>query len=298
MNPAHFTLIAERLPGLEYHDEASPQWWSRGECLLLEPGQDASLSAALYADRQAPGWSVEALFSGTPAQALARIGPHLVALLPDSPSLTAIVQRLTGEPLGIVIRPRDGVGWSALVEHLRDRLWAKGVDGQPAITRWFDPRGLRALLSALTPVQREALAGPVESFIWHGGQGWYQWSPPAPAFSTASQAPALRFDAECVEQLARERLWDSAMTLASTYASCLPADPHVALHRVFAGLLAARECGYSTAREQERWLRLVLSDGGDFWRQPEAELLLRRDDLGLAQKLSELESLYLKGTTP
>lgn len=298
MDAANFTLITERLPGLVRHDGLPSIATAPGQCLLLEPAQDPLLPAALYADQQAPGWAVESLFSGTPWHTLATVGPHLVALMPGSTRLAAIVDRLPTERLGIVLCPKAGVSWTTLVEHLREGLCVKGADGEPVVFRWFDPGWLRALLTGLTPAQRVDLAGPFASLIWHAAGGWYQWSPCADTLPSNRQGAALQLDAERLEQLAQERLWDCAITLAGDYARYLPTDWEMAVRRVFDMLVSARQFGCTAESQQERWLRLHLLCGYDFWLQPEASALLASDDLSLAQKLDELESRHLKGTTP
>ncbi|CAJ0569353.1 unnamed protein product, partial [Mesorhabditis spiculigera] len=269
-----------------------------GQCLFLELAQDPLLAASLYADQQAPGWAVESLFRSTHLPHLAGVGPHLVALLCDSAALGAIVERLPKERLGIVVQPRAEVPWATVVEHCRKHLWIKDAHGCPSVLRWFDPHGLRALLTGLGAAHREALLSPFSSVIWHAGHAWYQWSADAGALRSQHPEEVFQLDDACLERLTVERLWDRAMALSQNYARHLNADADVAVVSVFNVLAAARAFGVTCTQDQERWLRLHLQGGGEFWAEPSGNALLLSDELSYGAKLLALESRYFKGTTP
>ncbi|MFC3941237.1 DUF4123 domain-containing protein [Pseudomonas gingeri] len=293
---ASSTLITERLPGLMCPDIAPADLTDNTQYLLLDLAQEASLSALIHADRALLGWAFEPLLSGTDQQHLASVGPHLAALPQSCSSLVDILQRLPEAPLGLVLRLRTGVTWTALIAHCRHHLWVNGPNGR-VLFRWFDPRGLRALLTGLSTTQREALTAPFESLVWHGGSGWYRWSRHDDEWPGGEQPVALSLDAEVLERVAQERLWDKAFILAERYANHLPASFDLAVTRVFEVLSVARQFGYGVADQQERWLREYLRRG-EFWRVPHLETLLKQPDIPLEQRLCALETQPLTGVTP
>ncbi|NWD09717.1 DUF4123 domain-containing protein [Pseudomonas gingeri] len=298
METANYTFITERLSGLVRHEAAPPELADPGQYLLLELAQDPSLLAALYAERETSGWAAEPLFSGTSSQHLASVGPHLVALSVDSRQRAAILDRLPKERLGIVLQPRDGVAWEALVDHCRQHLWGIGADGRPTIIRWFDPHGLRALLTALTPAQRETLTQPFVSLTWHSGHGWYQWaSSPGKSASSTERSP-VQWDTEFFKRMAQEQLWDRAIDFAVAYRRYLPAPIEMAAKRLFEFLERARTFGVTSQARQERWLRLYLHCGREFWHDPIASQWLNDKSLPLDNALERLESHFFNGAKP
>ena len=298
MDTANYSFITERLPGLMRHDGAPPDLARPGQYLLLELAQDPALSGALYADREMPGWAVESLFSGTSAPELASVGPHLVAFSADSRHLVEILERLPQERLGMVLQPRDGVAWGTLVEHCRQHLWGTGADGRPTIIRWFDPHGLRALLTVLTPAQRETLTLPFASLTWHAGHGWYRWASTQGDGASSIEPSPVQWDAQFLERLTEEKLWDRAIDLAAAYARYLPAPIDIATQRVFELLVRARTFGFTTHARQERWLRLYLHCGREFWSEPTASQWLNDQSTALESTLDLLESQFFNGAKP
>ncbi|QXI30590.1 DUF4123 domain-containing protein [Pseudomonas vanderleydeniana] len=264
--------------------------------LLLDLIQDESLSVLLHSDRLLTGWAVEPLFSGTAYRQMRAVGPHLVALPQDSASLANILPRLVNEPLGIVFQPREGMAWESLVEHCRQHLWAEAPDGRRALCRWYDPRGLRALLMGLSPTQREALTAPFASLTWHSGHGWYQWSRPGTPLSGHEPPVTWALDHDVLERVAQERQWDQVLVLVERYAGHLPVPLDKAVAKVFDLLSAARRFGYVTASQQERWLRQYLRLG-EFWLVSETEAWLTTD-VPLEQRLCRLEAQPLPGVKP
>lgn len=294
MDAARSTFTTERLPGLQVSTELPDAIGQPGHCLLLDAAQDESLLTRLYSEQGITGWAVEALFLGTPQQALAGVGPHLVHIAPDSRVIASVLQRLEREPLGIVLEPAPQASWAELCEHCRQWLGMPAADGSPMLLRWFDPRWLRALLTSLSARQRLELAGPFAAFAWHGTEGWYRWSAPA-ALADETQSRTA-FDAAFQQQLERERLWDEVAQCLEPYAAHLEGNEHdrrFLLHNV---LIDACNHGLTREAEQERWLRLAIAHGPRFF-QESAQLAALCTDTRYSptQRLALLEAHFTQG---
>lgn len=300
MDAAKFTLATERLPGLSQHPDMPVDLGHPGHCLLLDAALDDTLLEALYAERDADGWAVESLYLGTPLRPLASVGPQLVRVWWGSRVIGELLNRMEREPLGIALFPVPELSWEALCDHCRNWLSVPGANATPLQLRWFNPRWIRALLTALTSVQRQALAGPWQTLAWHGVAGWSSWSPDTmPGDTKLPSAPV--FDDALLARLDAERLRDTAVQLALDYHEMLTLTqdgPDGPERYVYDTLTSAHHYGFTQQALQERWLRLAILHGDDFYRRsPEAEALLTDANYLHSDRLAMLETLYQKGTT-
>ncbi|CAD5110564.1 DUF4123 domain-containing protein [Zestomonas carbonaria] len=282
----------ERLPGPELHETLPEDCGQPGQYLLLDAALDDTLLSSLYSERHCPGWTREALLQGTPHQALASAGPHLVRIWPGSTVLNDIMRRMDESPLGILLIPTEGTTWEAMVEHCRSCLTGTSVDGDPLLVRWYEPRWMRALLNVLDAGQRKTLAGPCQALVWRGVRGWYRW---ACEDTTAAPRP-LVFDKGFYEHLDGEHQRDVAAFLANAYRDYLTQDPLDRYLFIYNALVFGNTMGLTRLDHQERWIRLNLRHGERFWQHDERLARLLDDDaLTASGKLDTLEALSDQG---
>lgn len=123
---------------------------------------------ALYPDAQ---W--RSLFDDTPEQSLESAAPLLIAFTPENRELVAWLVKLE--------RAQPSVSWlespyalAALAPMLARRLPCEIDDGKEVVLRFYDPRILLGLPSALTPQQKRYFFAPVHI--------WTAWEPRRQAY--------------------------------------------------------------------------------------------------------------------
>ncbi|MCP2515744.1 DUF4123 domain-containing protein [Achromobacter mucicolens] len=295
MDAAKFTYATDRLPGLIQQAEIPLPPDLDRHCVLLDAAIDDNLLASLYAERDAEGWAVEPLFLGTPLQPLSNVGPHLVQTWRGSRVIGDILSRMEHEPMGITLFPKDGATWEQLCNHCRTWLSVTGEGERPMQLRWFDPRWTRALLTVLTPVQRQALAGPWQALSWHDMGRWNHWA--SDPLDAEEEWTRPVFDKALLARLDDERRWDTAAALTLDYEQCFPRGDSDADHRWSYRTLTDAACyGITQLARLERWFRLALVHGQDFHRRhPHVESLLRDATRLQSERLSLLEDLFEEG---
>lgn len=230
------------------------------------------------------------LFDSTAYTALQTTGPF--ALLCPTPGdvLAYAGSLLEQADAGCVAYLKDEQSFERAVEHWRSLLTVSTDDAPARMMRFFEPRWLEPLLNSLDGSELLRFMGPITDIAWRNELGWRHQAHPRPELEPNAQAPGwLYLGHERQSLMAQQRLRVLAARFAQDYQAVLPIPEPVEF--VYRQLRAARQAGYLQLAEQERWLRLSLSHGDDFWsRSPHTELLAR-EDLGLGDKLIELERL-------
>lgn len=257
-------------------------------CIILDAGLVPELQAQVA---QAIGYGAErccSLLDGTPYASLQSVGPFaLLCPLPGA-LLTFALNCLEEADAGCLGYLPDEQAFEVTVEHWRSLLGIRTDDAPIQMMRFFEPRWLEPLLNSLDKRERAQFMGPLSHLAWRNELGWRHLPHPSPDTWAGVQAPGwLHLGRERLARMEQHRLNILADQLAGIYKANLSMpEPTGFVHRQ---LLAARQAGYLSPQHQERWLRLALTRGDEFWtRSPYAELLAR-DDLGSGDKLSEIE---------
>jgi Domain of unknown function (DUF4123) len=259
-------------------------------CVILDGSFDPDLQD--HVD-QAIGYGVERcipLFDNTPYAGLQAAGPFAL-LCPAPGALMEYASTLLERAdVGCVVYLEDEQSFERAVEHWRSLLTVSTDDTPAQMMRFFEPRWLEPLLNSLDETELLQFMGPLAAMAWRNELGWRHLANPRPDPNAEIQEPGwLHLNHERQALMDQHRLKVLAERFAQDYQAVLPMPEPVDF--VYRQLLAAQQTGYRQLVEQERWLRLALSQGDGFWnRSPNTELLAR-DDLGLGDKLIELERL-------
>ena len=259
-------------------------------CIILDASFDPDLPA--YVD-QVIGEGVERcmpLFDDTPYAGLQAAGPFALLCPAPGVSLEHARRLLERADAGCVAYLEDEQSFERAVEHWRSLLTISTDDTPARLMRFFDPRWLEPLLNSLDEAQLLQFMGPLTDMVWRNELGWRHLANPRPDPDAKIQEPGwLHLSVERQAQMDEHRLKVLAGRLALDYQAVLSMPEPVEF--VYRQLLGARQTGYLQLAEHERWLRVALRQGDGFWsRSPNTELLAR-DDVGLGDKLTELERL-------
>ncbi|TDF82477.1 DUF4123 domain-containing protein [Pseudomonas sp. H9] len=259
-------------------------------CVILDASFDPDMQARI---EQAISFGVERcvpLLDNTPYNAVQSVGPFaLLCPYPDALAMYA-GNLLEQADAGCVAYLKEAHAFEQAVEHWRSLLTVSTDDAAAQMLRFFDPRWLEPLLNSLEESELAQFMGPMTAMAWRNGLGWRQQAHPEPLLATEAQPPGwLHLGHERQEQIAQQRLKVLAARFAQDYQAVLPLSEPTAF--VYRQLLAAQKAGYLQPAEQERWLRLALRQGEGFSNLAAAAAILARDDLGLGDKLLELERL-------
>lgn len=259
-------------------------------CVILDASFDADLQArvdqaiAFGAERCIP------LFDDTPYAALQAAGPFAL-LCPAQGALTTYAGTLlTQTDAGCVAYLQNEHAVEQVVEHWRSLLTVTTDDTSAQLMRFFDPRWLEPLLNSLDETELQHFMGPLTGLAWRNEMGWRYLAHPRPESEMEIQDPGwLHLGHKRLALIDQQRLQVLAGRFAQDYQAVLPMPEPVAF--VYRQLLVAQQSGYLQLGEQERWLRQSLNKGDEFWNRSPYTELLARDDLGLGDKLVELERL-------
>jgi pSer/pThr/pTyr-binding forkhead associated (FHA) protein len=106
----------------------------------------------------------QCLFTGSQARSLAKYGPYLLALTPESALLPQLLPKAWGESWGLFLSAE--CEFAKLLQHLRQFLLIKDqATGKERYFRFYDPRVLRRFLPTCSPKQLKELFGPVQTFL-------------------------------------------------------------------------------------------------------------------------------------
>ncbi len=259
-------------------------------CVILDASFDPQLLA--HAD-QAIGYGFQRyvpLFDETPYAGLQVAGPFaLLCAAPDA-FMEHASRLLERADAGCVAYLEDEQSFERAVEHWRSLLTISTDDTPAQMMRFFDPRWLEPLLNSLDETELLQFMGPLTGLAWRNELGWRYLANPQPDPHAEIQQPGwLHLGVDRQALMDQYRLKVLAGRFALDYQAVLAMPEPVEF--VYRQLLGAQATGYLQLAEQERWLRLALRQGDGFWRRTPNSELLARDDLGLGDKLIELELL-------
>ena len=259
-------------------------------CVILDASFDPQLTAHVDQVTDYGAQRCIPLFDYTPYAALQGAGPFALLCPVRGASMDHASRLLEQADAGCVAYLDDELSFERAVEYWRSLLTISTEDTPAQLMRFFDPRWLEPLLNSLDETQLLQFMGPITHLAWRNELGWRLLANPRPDPQAELQAPGwLHLSVERQAQLEGHRLKVLAARFALDYQAVLSMPEPVEF--VYRQLLGAQQTGYLQLAEQERWLRLALCQGDGFWnRSPNTELLAR-DDLGLGDKLIELERL-------
>ena len=259
-------------------------------CVILDASFDPALQKHV---ERAMGYGLERcvpLFDCTPYAGLQAAGPFAVLCPLNGPLMAYARALLERADAGCVVYLENEQHLDLAVEHWRSVLTVSSDDAPAQLMRFFEPRWLEPLLKSFDEAERLQFMGPLTDMVWRNELGWRHLSNPQPDPNFKIQKPGwmhLSFERQVL--MDQHRLKVLAVRLSLDYQAVLQIPEPVVF--VYQQLIAARQAGYLQLAEQERWLRLVLREGAGFWGRSPYNQLLAREDLGLADKLIELERI-------
>lgn len=240
----------------------------------------------------------QSLFAGTPEADLVSAAPLLIELGADE----------TGRHLRAMLlkfeRMAPGVSWlesryslPVLAGMLTQRLPCQINDGESVLLRFFDPRILLGLPSALHADQKAWFFAPVQRWTaWEARRELYLGIDPAPVTGSAHLRYAvmpLALDQRQRERLMyydKENLYDSI--IAHWEATCPDAIEHFkpAILREIAAAAVARCTGYGLtgAADQHLFAGLMMEVSPSFDAHPAVQRYLRDKDTPPEERLSKM----------
>ncbi len=259
-------------------------------CVILDGSFDPDLQT--HADQAIRSGAERCipLLDGTPYAALQPAGPFALLCPVSGPLMTYVSTLLEQADAGCVAYLSDEQSFKRAVKHWRSLITVSTDETSAQMLRFFEPRWLEALLNSLDDNEQLSFMGPVTDLAWRNELGWRHLANPQPDPDVELQEPGwLHLSQERLTLMGQYRLKVIAERLAQDYQAALPMDEPVEF--VYRQLLAAEQAGYQQLPEQERWLRLALSQGDGFWNSASPAEVLSRNDLNLGEKLVELERL-------
>ncbi|WP_312243381.1 DUF4123 domain-containing protein [Stutzerimonas nitrititolerans] len=262
--------------------------------LLIDGAQVNNLAARIYALEESP--SLHLLYQQSAYEALADVGPLLVAVRPHS-ELAQVFQQEWQATAGIWLE--SDADEDDLVEHLRSLIHVRLEGDQTTLFRYYDPRVMTLWLGVLTAVERDPLMGPVKRIRLPSDSGaeleLLRESKPQ-TFARYDDRPWLHISQAQLEHMnqAKFACFDQRLLahLQRFYPESLQ-SMDAAAQQQFAALCrqSAGRYGYTAADEVARWAGLLIELGGDFPQAPEQhsyrQLLEQRGPLP-AQRLDNL----------
>jgi hypothetical protein len=261
--------------------------------LLLDGAQIDRLVARLYGLEESP--SLHLLYQQSTYEALADVGPLLVAVRPHS-ELAQVFNQEWRATAGIWLESDASEG--DLAGYLRSLIHAQ-VDGATVLLRYYDPRIMQLWLGAMDADERDPLMGPVTRIRLPTDSGaeleLLRKNKPK-TYAHYDDTPWLRLSQAQLEQMnqAKHACFDQRLLahLQRFFPEALQ-GMDAATQQQFAALCrqSAARHGYSAADEVTRWAGLLVELGSDFPQAPEhdayRQLLEQRGPLP-AQRLDNL----------
>ncbi|VVP61802.1 hypothetical protein PS870_06445 [Pseudomonas fluorescens] len=257
-------------------------------CVILDASFDPQLQAHVEQIIDHGVGRCIPLFDDTPFARLQAAGPFAVLCTATGALMEYASALLERADAGCVAYLENEQAFEQAVEHWRSLLTISTDDTPAQLMRFYEPRWLEPLLSSLDETELLQFMGPLTDMAWRNELGWRHLANPQPNPEAETQEPGwLHLNVERQAQMDQHRLKVQAGRFALDYQALLAMPEPVAF--VYWQLLAAQQAGYLQLAEQERWLRLALRQGDGFCNGSPYTELLARDDLGLGDKLSELE---------
>ncbi|ROL96171.1 hypothetical protein BK636_00370 [Pseudomonas chlororaphis] len=259
-------------------------------CLILDRSFDPELLSQLFQGEEQSRPTCIPLFTSTPYADLQPAGPYVV-MYPEKQSAGTFAETLLEQAdAGCIAWLSNSSSLDQGVEHWQSLLTVRTDEEPLQMMRFFDPRWLEPLLLSLSELEKAQFIGPFSGLAWRNEIGWryYAKTPQSPA--PIIQPPAwLYLSPERQVLIEHNRLKVIATRFADDYRDVLP--PKDTVEFVHRQLLAGQNMGYEQMVDQERWLRLAITHGDNFWTHSPSAELLARDDIALGDKLTQLESL-------
>lgn len=262
--------------------------------LLLDCAQINGLAARIYALEESP--SLHLLYQQSAYEALADVGPLLVAVRPHS-ELTQVFQQEWQATAGIWLE--SDASEDNLLEHLRSLIHVRLEGDQTTLFRYHDPRIMTLWLGPLKADERDPLMGPVKRIRLTADSGMemtlLRENKPQ-AFARYDDRPWLRLSQAQLEYMnqAKHACFDQRLLahLQHFFPESIQGMDAAARQQFAAQCRqSAARYGYSAADEVTRWAGLLVELGGDFPQAPEhdtyRQLLEQRGPLP-AQRLDNL----------
>jgi hypothetical protein len=258
-------------------------------CVILEATADPDLHRWLYqlAPDGIPQWAP--LFLDTPYHSLADQGPALVMSNTSDQWSDYANALLSQSDAGCILYLESAQHWQAAIEHCRSLLSVRTEERPDQLMRFFEPRWLEPLLMALSEGEKQAFLGPFSGLAWRNELGWRYTERNQPWDGTVQEPGWLWLGQQRRQEMEKARLRLLAAEMAEGYRSVIDSSP--AEEFVFTQLSNAYAAGVTQKAQYERWLRLTLSQGTQFWQSTPVNSILARQDLAISTKLDELESL-------
>lgn len=259
-------------------------------CVILDGSFDPDLPTHVDQAIRSGAERCIPLLDDTPYAALQPAGPFALLCPASGPLMTYVSALLERADAGCVAYLNDEQSFRRAITHWRSLLTVSTEESSAQMLRFFEPRWMEALLNSLDDSERLSFMGPVTDLAWRNELGWRHLANPQPDPDVEVLEPGwLHLSQERLTLMGQYRLKVVAERLAQDYQAALPADEPVEF--VYRQLLAAEQIGYQQLPEQERWLRLALSQDDGFWNSASPAEVLARNDLSLGEKLAALERL-------
>jgi len=223
------------------------------------------------------------LFIGSAWQPDWAHGPILVNLTTSPDFASELVPRMEARPLGVMIH--SDVSNTEMLQ--RCQHWLFNNDNKRAsLLRFYDPRMMTPLMAALKN-QRVQLIGAGELWSWHNGHQWQQYQSTSDSAAVGDQVPHVT--TEQLNSVPWYRLAVHAREYAEHYCNSLLSHPDPQIW-VMNCLIQARESGFKTKADQERWLRLAIENGDTCYKQDTFRKVMEQRALTPAEQLTAMES--------
>lgn len=254
---------------------------SEPEFGIVDLAVDDRFLSQLYGGMQQVTIEWSSLFLGSSWQADWAHGPILVDLTSSPNFARELMVMMEAKPLGVLIQSSaDSAEMLQRCQH-----WLCNSDA--SILRFYEPRMLTPLMAAMNAGQRSDLVRSDESWAWHNGDNWAQYQSTGENPATVDKPPKVTADQ--LKDVPGYRLAGHAREYAEHYRGNLVShsDPQT---WILTCLMKASESGFKTRADQERWLRLAIQNGDDFYRQKAFQTIMEQQALTPADQLTAMES--------
>jgi len=247
---------------------------------------------------QFPGARWQSLFSGTPEAHLQSAAPLLIELDPgaaDKSIFTWLIEKERARPSVTWIKSRFALSALALV--LTRRLQCRINDDEDVVLRFYDPRILLGLSSALTAAQKKFFFAPVTSWTaWEPRREVYfgiDPEPATPAEIAAFSVVPISLDQRQRDQLMyydKEALYESIIAHWETNSPEAIEGLDTATLREVAIAAVARCAGYGIqgADDQHLFAGLMMRVSPSFDAHPMVRSYLLDEELAPEERLGKM----------
>lgn len=254
---------------------------------ILDLASSDELLGEIYAGMTSEPIQWWSLFEGTNWQAEWGNGPILV-YLSNAPNFRAqLSSRLESSPQGIVFK--SDIPVDELRNHLSQWL-TESNPGSGQLLRFHEPRMFGPLLCVLADQACEKLLSAGTHWWWHDAHNWRQ-AMPKDGVSRLEISPEEILVSQ-LELQSSELYWlaSEACGYAAYYSDSLleSKEPE---RWVFDTLHTAKNAGFANAELLERWLRMAIQYGKNFYLNEPVHTVFSHEELPTMDRLTAMESL-------